>query len=731
MRRAFGWLFYLSAAAIMIAAACSIEQFASAARQASMLRLAPTSFDGFYGQEESTTLPGVPSGERRTYRWTRPASQFLLWPRTAGSSVLDLEYLNPIDVTLLRVNQYSPIALPKAPSMRRLHLLLPAFEDLTIRLEQTAPTAIDGRQLGMIVSDVEWSVPGAQAGLSDPRVYARLLVGLPATLALLGLLGWLARLSVGWVGGGLLLALAGAALLTIHAPWDVRAMQPALQLLLVAALAGLSLFHLKRRVAFLSWTALLVGVWCLSLLVFFSPDVTSDGVGYYAYLRSAFVDGDLNFTDEFDPQQSPFTHTPMIIPAPRPGYLVNSWSVGPALFWAPFWLVGHAIVGLGRQIGLGWQADGYAPPYVAMIALASALAGLATMLGCFKLLTRWFTPQIAATAAISLYLGSNLLYYAQIAGSFAHSLAAATATWFVLAALRLDDDPSLRRWLWLGLAAGAMLVTYWITALLLILPLAVGLRQIWLRARQRDRVGIGRLALGACVAAGVAVLVFAPQLVVWKLILGSWFAIPQGSAFATPQRSHLVEALFGSLYGIAWWTPAYFLGLLGSLWFARRRPWPGVALFAAGAAYLIYNASLPDWHGSGGFGMRRLTAGAPLFAIGLAALFERARRYRPLPAMLAGMLIVWSIAITLRYIVYQLPHEPFRLQGLGLRPILLSPELFPVGALARVSWSGWFGVLLRTLDVGRVLTFGVGLLAAGGVVLLRRRWGRVAAKFRA
>jgi hypothetical protein len=608
--------------------------------------------------------------------------------------------------------------------MRRLHVLLPAGEALTIGLAQTMPQTIDGRQLGMIVSAVRRPALGWRTG--ELWGVRRLLVGLPLTLALLAGLGRIARLPARGMLLLLLPALAAAALLALRAPWEARAMQPALQWLIGGALGGAGLWRFRKLVARVSWPALIVGVWCASLL-FFSPEITSDGIGYYAYVRSVFIDGDLNFTNEFDAQQSPFTHIPTIIPAPRPGYLVNSWSVGPALFWTPFWLVGHGIAWLGKQAGLGWHADGYDPPYVVMIALASALAGLATMLGCFRILLRWFTPGVAATAAITIYLGSNLLYYAQFAGSFAHSLSAATASWLLLASLRLDERPAPRRWLALGLATRAMLVTYWIMALIQSNPLGVALRHGWRLARHGDRAGLMRLALGALAAGGVAALVFAPQLLVWKLLFGSWLAIPQGSAFATPQRSHLFEVLFGSLYGMAWWTPAYFVGLLGSLWFAIRRPWPGLALLAAIGVYLLYNASLPDWHGSGGFALRRLTGIAPLLAIGLATAFDRARRYQPLPAMLAGALSVWSLGMTLRYVVFLLPHAPYELLGLGLRPILLSPEPLPLGALARVVRNGWFGALLRTLDLGGMLILGAGLVIAAGVILL---WRRVTRKMR-
>jgi hypothetical protein len=707
--------------AIIVAVACYIDQSASQKRQGDMLRLTPTSFDGFYGEEQSTTLPGVPSGESRAYHWTKPESQFLLWPRTANNSVLDLGYLSPTGSTLLQIDQYPPVSLSADQNMRRLHALLPPSDATMIRLVQTAPQTVGGRQLGLIVSDVEWSALGDIARTGDIWAYGRLLFGLPITLALLGGLGWISRLPTRWIIVLLLFALASVSILTIRSPWDARAMQPALQWLIGAAIVGAGLFYLRSRISFFNWTAVIVCVWCLSLLLFFNPDISSDGVGYYAYVRSTFIDGDLNFTNEFDPRQSPFVHTPTIIPASRPGYLINSWSVGPALFWTPFWLTGHAIATFGQRIGLNWRADGYDPPYIVLIALTSALAGLATMLGCFRILIRWFTPGIAAVAAISIYLGSNLLYYAQFAGSFAHSLSAATVTWFVLTALRLDEEPRLRRWLALGLAAGAMLVTYWMTALLLILPLCVALRHAWRRARGSDIAGLMRLAAGALAAGGVALLVFTPQLIVWKLLFGSWLAIPQGSTFAAPQHSHLVEVLFGSLYGIAWWTPAYFIGLVGGVWFAIRRPWPGCALLAAISVYLIYNASLPDWHGSGAFGMRRLTSIAPLFAIGFAMLLDRARSYRPLPAMLAGVLIIWSIGMTLRYVTYQLPHEPYALQDLGLRPILLSREPFPVGALMHMSQGGWFGVLLRTPDGGSLLILSTCLTVTAALTFLWRR----------
>ena len=67
-------------------------------------------------------------------------------------------------------------------------------------------------------------------------------------------------------------------------------------------------------------------------------------------------------------------------------------------------------------------------------------------------------------------------------------------------------------------------------------------------------------------------------------------------------------------------------------------------------SYTIYNASLSDWHGSGAFGMRRLTVATPIFVLGLAALFDLLwhdpRRAWAFAAALCG----WGILMTVRYV---------------------------------------------------------------------------------
>src|SRR5579862_7945013 len=72
-----------------------------------------------------------------------------------------------------------------------------------------------------------------------------------------------------------------------------------------------------------------------------NPWVRGDGVGYYAYLRSALIDHDLRFENDFLAGNESFLMSRMdaqghLLPElyTRTGYVGNHFSVGPAILWA-------------------------------------------------------------------------------------------------------------------------------------------------------------------------------------------------------------------------------------------------------------------------------------------------------------------------------------------------------------------------------------------------------------
>ncbi len=697
--------------ALLLGCAGAIEWSASRRAQGQLLAATQLTNSGLYG-EEIGAFPTIDGPTERAFRWTEPEATIRIWPGLPATGEARLTYFTVVATGALsvRAGDAPAVSIPYQPQLRVLHLLIEP-RHRQIRLAQSTPLDDGGRQLGMIVAESRWM------SLAPPTIDAvsHLLPGLPFTLMALWSLLLLLRAERRWTSVITILVLAGAATLSQRRPWELRAMQAALQWSIGGAILGVTAARLWR------WrkeTTALVVIWTICTMVLLRPIVHVDGLGYYAYVRSLLIDGDLHFANEFDPAQSPFARSAaQAAGRTTTGYVPNPWSVGPAIVWTPFWLLAHAITYIGRALGFDWQADGYALPYVALIGLASALASLGTLLGSTAIAWRWCRSTAATTAAIALYLGSNLVYYAQFEGSFAHSFSAASVTLMLLLALRLNDAPTARRWALLGASAGAMLLIYWITGLLLLIPAGLIVGMVWRQARARDWPGLQRTALGMIVALICAISVFFPQMLVWKILYGNWLTVPQGGSFISPQHSQLIPMLIGPLYGLAWWTPAYALSLAGALLFAWRCPWPGLLIVLGIAGYLFYNSILPDWHGSGAFGLRRLTALAPLLTVGLATLFERLMRWRYAPAALTGLLAGWTMPLMARYLVFQVPHEPTVLAGLPLAAILWGPRDDQLAALIAMVRGSLVGVFVRTgsAEIGLVLLAGACVVLLTGV----------------
>jgi hypothetical protein len=697
----------ISALLLLIALGASVSWQAQG-RAHQQIDIGSASDDGaalnFHEPEISTSNPSL------TFRWSKSASEVRLWtPGRDTRAILTLRMFppegEPRRVTLSAAGQ--PLgAVMLAPSARVYRALLRAPDDheLAIGIASVGPVrSKDSR--GVVVGLDQLALDRLLS--TNPFDQLRelwLAPLLPVGLLLLALGALLLRLPRLLVGGTPALALATLMLLDpLLSEWRLR-LASYVFAIGVAAVVILALLMLLRRLPRLwpntdrrayNW---LLALFAITVVLAFTPTIKSDGMGYYVYLRSLTLDGDLNFGNDYRGWPDGRPPEEHVTPQTATGYYVNYFSIGPALLWSPLYGAAHAIMLGGRALGQDWQADGYAPIYFVLTTFGSALAGLVLLLVGYRICRRWVVPPVALLAVVTAFFGSNLLYYTLREGGFAHGLSAATAAVYVLAWLRLEERPRVGRWAQLGAAAGLMLVTYWVSGLLLVLPVWTFVRLLIaaLRAAPEHRGReIARLLVGGGLAAALLVLVFSPQMIAWKLIYGTFLTVPQGSGFVTPQDFKGVDMLFAPLHGLLPWTPALFVGMfsLALLW--RHSRYLTVALITALLAYFIYNAYLPDWHGSGAFGLRRLTLLAPWCMLGLALLFDALRRWRPLlPAIPAALMIGWGALVLIRYDLDLIPHSVGALRKFTPAAFYLSREIFPLWAV-----QGWVNnsYILHTL----------------------------------
>ena len=125
-----------------------------------------------------------------------------------------------------------------------------------------------------------------------------------------------------------------------------------------------------------------------------------DDTGYYAYLRSVFFDGDLDFINErYYAHINRFNST---------GYIFSNWQLGQAVLYLPFFLIGHLLVLLYDILGYPVKADGYSSPYFIATAIASATYLFAGLIIMCRALAKFFGEHVAWIASISFWCWKTL-----------------------------------------------------------------------------------------------------------------------------------------------------------------------------------------------------------------------------------------------------------------------------------------------------------------------------------
>ena len=374
----------------------------------------------------------------------------------------------------------------------------------------------------------------------------------------------------------------------------------------------------------------------------------SDGFYYFAYLRSIVFDGDLDFTNDY--RLLGLADKPHLFKPTPTGYAQSAATVGPAILWAPFFAAGHAVAVYlaGRDPDVSTAGISY--PYRQAVCVAGLVYGL---LGCwfmYRLAARFFDPRHAAAATAAVVAGSFALWYMVTEPSMTHAPSMALVAAFALAWAATRERRTTAQWIALGALAGFMTLVRWQNALFALLPAWDAARLLIDAGRRADRKAVAATLGNGLLFTAAATVAFVPQMVAWRSIYGSWFAVsPLGPQirFSDPQ---IVDILWSSRNGLLSTAPILYVAAAGLAGLAWTRPALGLPAFAAVALMTYFNACIQDWWGSSSYGGRRFDGTIPLFCLGLAYAIGGAvafARRRPLvPLWIAGaLLIVWNLTL--------------------------------------------------------------------------------------
>ncbi len=427
----------------------------------------------------------------------------------------------------------------------------------------------------------------------------------------------------------------------------------------------------------------------LALLLVWHPWINSDGISYYAQVRSFFIDHDLQYANEFAHYRSVFEKKNEIIlnqlggisqyhpasveesifsPAEEKtltGHTPNRVSIGPAILWAPFFLAGHILASLVDTFFQTEFADGYSLFYVIPVTWGTTIYGLLGLIFTFRLCRYFFSSKTALLAIIALWFATPLIYYMYLVPSMAHTLAFFTIALFIYFWWKWRTKYSAPRLFLLGLMAGLVVLVRWQNLFIIGLPLVdMGINRTENHVKKiiflLSGFGIGCL----------------PQIIIWKIIYGTFVLIPIGKETMNWTSPRILSVLFSSQHGFFLWNPIYLFCITGLFFLVKKQKLlTGFSL----VFFLleVYINSVPtNWYCGSSFGYRRLLDLLPFYALGLGYWVDKNTHQKADFAwiLLFTLLSLWNMGFMVQFALGKISHtDPVNFYEVTMNQIFWLP----------------------------------------------------------
>jgi tetratricopeptide (TPR) repeat protein len=434
--------------------------------------------------------------------------------------------------------------------------------------------------------------------------------------------------------------------------------------------------------AFNDWIspALQTGVYSIS---FIDP---GDDSGYYAYLRSSFFDGDLDFINErFFSHHETFTST---------GYTFNNWQFGQSVLFFPFFLLGHWIACLLKILGYPVTTDGYSFPYFIATALGSQTYLFAGLIITWNLLKKFFKEPIPKLATISIWLGTFLLYYSFIRQRMAHTQEFFFAAVFVSYWLKIRTNHKRSEHVLLGAILGILCCIRVIN----IGFLALYFIDQWLLANSGIFVAnwnkIKTFLQRSFYFIGSFALAFLPQNFIWFKLDGiplpAFHTDLADSSISSLSLNSIFAATIKFFFSLKWGlfisAPLLFIGIIGIL--ANRKKLKDIQAGLAAGIFAFIFIIIFLFRYLDAYEYRYLSPALPLFAIGLGVLLENLIKNKKV--WLGALFFIGIFLLTQYFMIVQykitIPynHPEFTFKAISQIPQILSNDISI--ALRSTSW---------------------------------------------
>lgn len=414
-------------------------------------------------------------------------------------------------------------------------------------------------------------------------------------------------------------------------------------------------YHIARRI--LLFALLIHSAVFVRIAVLYAPYLSyqgpsgADRVFFYVYTRSIVIDGDLRFENDLA------IHPPTSGLKTLHGRQINMRPIGSGLLALPLFELTHLMVLASNQLGGPYApADGFSLPYVLSYLASEMFFALLGIWLLYRTLLRYVSAPVAALAVVGYWFATNAVRWTSTDLMMSHAAAQFSIAWCSFESVRLREKPLSRtRWLGVGVSFALVVMVRYQNAVFGLVPVAAGVCALKTAIREQKAHRV-LSCLGAAVAG--CVIAFFPQMLVWRLVFGSW--ITNSYSLDTNKlnffKPHLVEILTNPpISGLSVWLPGLSVGIIGCflLAFCRR----DIIALASGFSWLIHLYVIASW--SAWF---TLVERCPFdfnfpISLGFAFFLSTAGRRWPRATLIAlSLLVAWNIPLA---VLTPTPTFPF------------------------------------------------------------------------
>ncbi len=343
-----------------------------------------------------------------------------------------------------------------------------------------------------------------------------------------------------------------------------------------------------------------------------------DVMGYYLYLPAGIIYDDLRqleFKAEILKKYRPTDSFHQAFKHKKSGNYVMKYSIGLAVLYSPFFLLGHAYALISD-----YPPDGFSLPYQIAISWGSIFIAFLGLWFARKILLQYFSEVITGISLITITFATNYLNYTAIDGAMGHNWIFTLFAILIWLTIKWYKQPSYQKSIGIGLCIGLAALCRPTDLLSFLIPVLWGIEnKIQLFNRLKFLQAHWQKLLVTVITVA---LIGSIQLFYWKYVTGEWIVYSyedQGFSWLKP---HVKKVLISYRKGWLVYTPVMLLALVGFVPLYKKYRslfWVSIIIFPIN----FYIVSAWDvWAYGGAFGQRALIQSYTLLMFPLAACFE-------------------------------------------------------------------------------------------------------------